>query len=79
MQVKSPTAPPDTNVPVPAGPYAVRAVFSYRALDPMAANVMTVETLSPFSAQYCSPALGTGGVTVQVLVQTKISEFPLNV
>ena len=38
----------------------------------MAESVMTVLTLSPFMAQYCKPAAGTGTVIVQVVEHTKI-------
>jgi hypothetical protein len=58
-------------VPVPAVPYAVRAVFSYLALVPIAPSVITVATLSSFITQNSYPAAGTGGVTVQVEVQMK--------
>ena len=68
-----------TKVPVPTVPYAVRAEFSYIALDPRAESVIAVEILSSFIAQNIYPAAGTGTVIVQVVVQTQNPPVPVNV
>lgn len=79
MQIMSATAPPETRVPVPAEPYAVLAVFSYRSIDPSAASVMTVLTFVSLYTQNWYPATGAGIVTVQVPVQTKNALGPTRV